>query len=164
MAGLLDIGKLSKTITIRDQALSVEGLTAHGLFELLDQFPELRRVFSDAGVPVRPVQLMAQAPGAIVTICAYVCGFRRKKTMADGLGTTTSSEIDADFEAAMRAAAGLTLGEQTEIIKTAWDLTFPKGLQSFLEALEAVGAIGSGWAPATASPGQSKNLSPADIP
>lgn len=151
MAGLLDIGKLQRTIKIRDTEQAVEGLTAHGIFELLDQFPELQRVFSDAGVRARPQQLMAQAPGAVTTIIAYVCGYRRNAAV--------SLEQDTNWFAALKAAAGLSLGEQTDIIKAAWELTFPSGLQSFLGALEAVGAIGSGWDQATASPGQSSNSS-----
>lgn len=162
MAGLLDIGKLKKSITIRDRELSIEGLTARGLFELLDQFPELRKVLSDAGIAANPALLMAHVPGAVTTIIAYVCGYRRSEMSSSP--KDNAPKIDADFLAALASAGELTLGEQTEIIKTAWELTFPKGLQSFLAALEGVGAIGSGWAPAMASPGQSNNSSPADIP
>lgn len=162
MAGLLDIGKLRKSLTIRDTVFAIEGLTARGLFELLDEFPELRKLLSDAGVAADPQQLMAHAPGAVATIIVYVCGYRRVRM--ESTGTSTSSELDKEYAAALASADDLTLGEQTEIIKAAWDLTFPKGLQSFLAALEGVGAIGSGWAPAMASQGQSSNSSPPVMP
>lgn len=164
MAGLLDIGKLRKSITIRDNAVLIEGLSARGLFELLDQFPELRKLLSDAGVAVNPQQLMSHVPGAVTTIIAYVCGYRRSYMVSTTLDADAALKIDTEYAAALEAAEKLTLGEQTEVIKEAWELTFPKGLQSFLEALEGVGAIGSGWAPATASPGRSSNSSPAVTP
>lgn len=139
MVGLRDIGPVSAVVTIRGQEISVVGISALGLFKLIDQFPEFRKLLSGAGVKITPTDLLAQIPGAVSTIIAAVVG------MPD----------DADT---IKIASTLTLGEQAELIRTAWDLTFPTGVKAFTEALDAVVALtGPTWAPATASPGPSSN-------
>lgn len=161
MVGLLDIGPLTRPATVRGVIVSVSGIGASGLFELMDQFPEIRKLFSNSG-KVPDVQLIiSYAPGAIATIIAYVCGYRKVKVTE--LGTSTSSAANEEYDNALAAASRLTLGEQTEIISTAWDLTFPKGVVSFFEALEAMGVAtapikGQG----TTSPEQLKNSLPQD--
>lgn len=143
MVGLLDIGPLTRIITVRGKELEVKGISAKGLFLLLDEFPEMRKLLSGSGVEAKPEQLIHQIPGAVASIIAAATGH-------------PGDAMHIKF-----AAEELNLGEQAEIIQTAWDLTFPKGAQSFIEALGAVGAVtASGWGQVTASPEPSKNASP----
>lgn len=163
MVGLVDIGPVTREVPMRGQTIAIKGISALGLFDLLDQFPELRKLFSESGKQVNAQQMMQHVPAAVATIIVYVCGYKRASLSAVN-NTEKVKAINAEYEAALVAAESLTIGEQTEIVKAAWDLTFPKGLKSFLEALEAVGAIESGWAQDTASPGPSNNASPTVIP
>lgn len=156
---LLDIGRLKTTVDIRGVQMEVVGLSARDLFRLLDMFPELRRMFG--GVDVRPEQLFAQAPDAITRVIAYVLDYREIKLTE--IGTETSSDIDLIYQRALESIDNLTIGEQTDIVKAAWDLTFPRGIKSFFDALEAMGvAPESIKAPGTTSQGRSSNSLPQD--
>lgn len=146
MVGLLDIGPLTRTVTVRGKEVEVRGVNAEELFHLLDAFPELRKMFSGSGVAPKPEQLIKQVPLAVAAVVAAATG-----TPGD--------------EKAIAIARKLAVGEQAELITTIWDLTFPKGVQSFIAALEELGQVtGSGWAQAMPSPGQSNNSSPPATP
>jgi len=150
MVSLLDIGPAKGTETIRGVELEVTGISARGLFQLLEQFPELRRLFG--GVDVRPEQLFEQAPHAIDCILCKVLGIE-------------TDERKPGFDIAKVAAVGdnLVLGEQLAIVKKAWDLTFPRGVTSFFEALEAMGVGGESIkAPPIMSQERSKSSLPQD--
>lgn len=148
MAGLLDIGVLTKKVEIRGVSIEVKGLSALVLFKLLDQFPELRKVFSNAGVEPDPALLMTQVPGIVALI---VCA-----------ATNTPEE---DKPQVVAKFIELSIGEQAELFKAIWELTFPRGLSHFTAALEELGLkapTGSGWDQGTPSPGPLSNLSQPD--
>lgn len=150
MVGLLDIGPLTKKVVVRGTEVEVRGLSAKSLFHLLQEFPEIRKLMSGGGnaPPVSGAELMAKFPDAIAKVIAAVTG----------------NPGDAKAEA---IAADLGVGEQTEVIEAAWELTFPKGVASFTEALEKiVGAkfIAPGWAAGIPSPGPSKSSSQKGTP
>jgi hypothetical protein len=134
MTSLLDIGPRTSVVTVQGKALEISGLSARGIFTLLDQFPEMRKLLSGSGVSISAEDVLRQVPGAVASIIAHVTGEPTPEAIA--------------------AAELLAFGDQVEIVKSAWDLTFPKGLQSFIDALAAMGILtGSGWGQGTASPG-----------
>lgn len=145
MVGLVDIGKLNRSITIRGQVLSLTGLKGRVIHSLLDQFPEVRKLLSGAGVALKPEDLIKQAPEVVNIIIANCAG-------------------DAS-EAGIEAAADLTLGEQFEMLKIIWDITFPNGVEALVEALKTMGlVIEPTWVAGMPSQEASSNSLPADIP
>lgn len=146
---LLDIGRLSKSVVIRGVTLPVKGISALDLFRLLEVFPELRRMFG--GTEVRPEELFKQAPGAIDAVLCYVLGVE---------AISAAPGYNADMH---NAVQNLSLGEQLEIVHAAWELTFPRGISSFFDALEAMGvAPASTKGRGTTSQEQSSNSLPQD--
>lgn len=144
MAGLLDIGPLTRIETVRGKDVEVKGVSGEELFHLLDSFPELRKLFSGGGATLKPEQLVKQVPVAVAAIIAAATGTPGDKK-------------------AMEVARTLSVGEQAQLIVAIWDLTFPKGVQSFIAALEGLGQVtGSGWAQATPSPERSNSSLPQD--
>src|SRR4051812_45419149 len=117
MASLLDIGPLTRPVIIRGVTINVKGVSGLSLFYLLDRFPEMRKVFSNAGVPVNAEDLLRQAPGAVAAIAAHAT--------SEG-PMTEEQQVAAETRFLM-----LSLGEQLEIVMPIWDLTFPSGVQSF---------------------------------
>jgi len=143
MTSLTDIGELTTTVEIRRNKLKVQGISAEGLMSLLQSFPELRNLMvgnADEGVIV---ELVKKLPKAVVAIIAI------------GLDKAGDENEEA-------AAKQLAVGEQLELVSAIWKLTFPKGLKSFIDALEALAnevAGESGKDQDTKSPGQSSNVS-----
>jgi hypothetical protein len=138
MVSLVDIGPSRGSVALRGNEVEVNGLTAEHIVGILTSFPEVRKILAsreaDLGV------LVAQAPLAV----AYM--------IAAGTGK-------AEDEATVAFARNLAIGEQYDILAKVFELTFPKGLQSFLDgvgaALKSAGV--PGWDLATKSP----ELSPA---
>lgn len=147
MTSLLDIGDLRSTVKVRGKELEVAGISAETIFHLLDDIPELRKLLTGAGGEIKPQDLLTKVPGAVSSIIAA--------------GTTPDyyDRPEGDRKMLVQAAKGLSLGEQTDVLKAIWDITFPTGIQTFLDALaELMKASGgaSGWAPDTQSPEQLK--------
>lgn len=141
MTSLLDIGPLTGLVHVRDKEVEVRGISGKVFFHLLDDFPELRKLMSGAGIEIKPEHLLKQVPGAVSSVIAAACGHARDKD-------------------AIAAADDLTIGEQTEFLVKIWELTFPRGVGRFTAALEGImRATGSGWAPGMPSPEQSSNSS-----
>lgn len=150
MTSLLDIGDLRSKVDIRGKEIEVQGISAETFFHLLDDIPELRRMLSGgvAGGPeVKPQDLLTKVPGAVssIIVASTDPGYYKLKV--------------ADRQKLLDVAARLNMGEQAELIRKIWDLTFPKGVQSFLDALAEVmkAAEGSGWVPGTPSPERLNN-------
>lgn len=143
MPSLLDIGDLTEPVTIRGKVLQVQGISAEGLFALLKEFPELRKLMTgnaDEAVIASLTEKLPESLGMII---------------AAGTGTPGNEE-------AGRKARMLAVGEQIQLIHAIWKLTFPRGVKDFIEALEALtGELGdeSGKAPGTKSPGPSSDAS-----
>lgn len=147
MVGLLDIGDLIETVEVRGKKVEVRGISARTFFHLLATIPEL----ADALMGVNPKDISAatlimKVPDAVSTIiaCATVGGPKWAAMSKD----EQQKHIDA--------AGGLNIGEQADFIKKVWDITFPKGTQSFLDALAEVMKLTSAAEQGQLSPGQSK--------
>lgn len=136
MTSLLDIAPLTASVTVRGKEFKVTGLTAQGLIPLLQDFPEVRMMMSGKRPDFKPerfLQMMNEASASII---------------AAGLGHPGDSKI-------MAAAQTLAIGETADLMKAILGLTFPNGVSSFMEGLEAlVGDAfeGIGWAQDMKSP------------
>lgn len=145
MVSLVDIGPSVGSVELRGSTVEVNGLTAEHIVGVLISFPEVRKILAskeaDLGI------LIAQAPLAI------------SRMIAAGTGKP-------DDEPTIEFARTLGAGEQFEVMSKVFELTFPKGLQSFLDgvgaALKSVGA--PGWDLATKLPAQSLPASKEDAP
>lgn len=140
MVSLVDIGPAKGAVEVRGQQVEVNGLTAEHIVGILIAFPEVRKLLAqreaDLGV------LVSQFPHAVALIIAAGTGH-------------------ADEAPHIEAASKLGVGEQYEILEKLVELTFPKGLKSFLDGVQsALSKSGvRGWDQATTSPAQSSDVS-----
>jgi hypothetical protein len=148
MPSLVDLGTLTEPVTIRGQKLEVQGISARSLLLLLQRFPELRMMMAGRAKDLEPDQMLNMMPQAVTVVIAC------------GLGKPGDKEEEA-------AAEQLAVGEQLLLFRAIWRISFPEGLQSFMEALEALavdvagsGNLGQGQVPK--SPGQSNGASQTD--
>lgn len=120
MAGLLDIGPLTDTVTVNGNAIAVRGLNAGDLLNLIGRFPEIRALLSgEETTAERLLQMGGKGIGAIIAAgCGHV-GEDAYETQAGML----SLETQADFIAKM------------------WAMTFPNGIGSFVKKIEALGGV-----------------------
>jgi hypothetical protein len=127
MVSLLDIAPLSTTVDVRGNAIPVYGVSALGVASLLRRFPQLQEVLSGKTISLTVDDLLQLVPEAIASIIAAGTG-------------NPSLEHE-------QAAAGLTVQEQTELLRAIFELTFPRGLNPFLEGLaglKAAAGLGDG--------------------
>jgi hypothetical protein len=110
MVSLVDIADLSKIVPIRGQDIAVTGVSAEGLAHLINEFPEVRSLMAGRGV----------APKVLAAI------------IAAGTGSPGDKAVEAK-------AGSLGVGEQAELILAILEVTFPQGIQSFAQRLEAFG-------------------------
>jgi hypothetical protein len=133
---------------MRDGVVEVRGVPAESIFQLLADFPELRRMFVGKRVESEIVaELVAMGGRILATVIAAGCGF---------LGNE---------KAITNAQVNLTVGESTQILEAMMRMTFPQGARNFIEALTAAlknAGVGLTSGPAMKSPGQSKNASAQD--
>lgn len=141
MVSLVDIGPAIGSVAVRGHTVEVNGLTAAHIVGVLISFPEVRKILANKSADLSI--LIAQAPLAV------------SRMIAAGTGK-------ADDEATIKAADALPVGEQYEIMKKVFEITFPKGLESLLEGVEAaLKATGApGWEAAMKSPALSNGASP----
>ncbi len=142
MVGLLDIAPAAETVTVRGQALAVQGVSARGVAVLLGRFPELRALLAQQHQDITPERLVAMIPDAIAAIIA----------------AGTGSPGDAGAEA---VADGLPIDDQVNLLEAILRLTLPKGIGPFVERLAGLGgrlgvALPAPGTPATTSPEPSK--------
>lgn len=133
MVSLVDIGPSKGAVELRGQNVEVNGLTASHIVAILLQFPEVRKILAEKEADLG--MLISQFPLAVGMI------------IASGTGK------DAD-QATIDVAMNLGVGEQYAILEKIVELTFPKGVKSFLDGVSAamVSAGVRGWDQATKSP------------
>lgn len=139
MVGLLDIGSATKKVQVRGVDVEVFGVSAKGVLYLINKFPEIKSIFAGKGIKMSADDFFEMAPGAISSIIAAGCGLPGN-------------------EEAESMAASLGLGEQSDLLFTIFDLTFPSGVGPFVERLNSLGAVAedTGWAQDTKSEKQLK--------
>lgn len=142
MPSLLDIADLCETVQVGPKriALAVHGISARDLVPLLQKYPELRKAMTGNEVDsLTPERIMEMIP--------------------DSIDLVLMSATDQPAE----IVRAIGLQDQAEILAKVWDLTFTKGLPSFLKALEVMAGVAGaefGKAPATKSPEPSSGASP----
>lgn len=136
MVSLVDIGPSKGVAEVSGQSVEVNGLTASHIVGILLQFPEVRKILAEKEADLQ--LLITQFPLAAAMI------------MAAGTGK-------ADDQATIDVAQGLAVGDQYELLSKIVELTFPKGVKSFLDGVNAAlrSAGVRGWDQAMKSPAQS---------
>lgn len=124
MASLLDIAPLTESVTVRGTDIPVTGVSAKGIAHLMARFPEIREMM--VGREVSVDRLMEIGGDAVAAIIAA--------------GTGHPGEPDHE-----KAAAGLGLEEQADLLAATLRITLPRGIGPLVEKLAAMGgALGGG--------------------
>jgi hypothetical protein len=147
---LVEIGPMREMVPLRDGEIEVRGVPAESIFQLLMDFPELKRVFEGKRLESEIIaELVGMGGRILASLIAAGCGF---------LG---------DEKAITSAQVNLTIGESTDILTAMMRLTFPQGARNFIDAVMGLLQSGGGaqtWAAATKSPEPSNSASPQDTP
>jgi hypothetical protein len=151
MVSLVDLGKLRKTVTIRQQDIEVQGLPAHFIVDMLANSNELRLVVAEKAVS-----------GDIIAALAAQFPHMLAQCIAMGVGK------QGDGDTIQYVLFELMPGEWLELMEPIVELTFPKGVKSFVDGLTRlvrhVAPDAAGWAAATKSPAPLTPASERDIP
>jgi hypothetical protein len=125
MPGLLDIASAPSRVVVRGTQIDVFGVSAEGIAYLLTNFPEIKAMFSGKEISLDPKTLATRFPKALAAI------------IASGTGQTGSSKAEA-------VAASLAVDEQAELLTKILELTFPRGVGPFVEAIQRLaGTVGA---------------------
>lgn len=144
MVSLVDIGDHKDTVELRGKLIEISGITAVNIVSIFYKFPEVRMMLTQQTPGSEVVQaLVARSPDAVAYIIAAAVG-------------------EPDNEKVIEVASGLTVGEQYAVLEKVGKLTFPQGMQNFLDGVQSLLARangGLGWAPGMTSPAQSSDAS-----
>jgi hypothetical protein len=140
---ILDIGPVSDTVPIGDQLLTVYGVSAKGIFTVLQKYPELREWFANQIChKVDGTKLIMEAPDAIAAIIAAGCGCPGNP-------------------AAEENASNYSVEDQLNILDAIGRLTFKSGFGPFAQRvvalINAARSVNFGRVQATKSPSLSPN-------
>lgn len=112
MPGLRDLAKkLRRTVTIADEHVTVRGLTASEMAELLGQYPELGKLMRGGFAEVDAAVLKDQAPDAVATMIA--------------LGVANGKAPDAED---IDAAKSLPGAAALDLLAAIAELTLPRSV------------------------------------
>lgn len=118
MVSLVDIGPLSSKVTLRGQDVEVRGVPVITIFEILQGNTAVKKMFLDRSLKAEDIEtLIASTPLVFGQIIAAATG------------------KPGDDETIKFAMFDLYAGEQAMIIEKALSLSFPQGLQSFMDTL-----------------------------
>lgn len=109
MTSLLDIGDLTEEVEVRGIKLTVRGLTAGHIFQLFNEFPDMRKALDSK-------TMLDMAPELIAKIIAMALGHPRDKA------------IEA-------RAMSMGAGDQIAIIAAVQRLTFTDGVGPFVDQI-----------------------------
>lgn len=118
---LTDIGPLTKEVPFREGHITVKGIPAIAIFHILKENVAIKTMMMDRALNADNVtELINSSPmmiGEIIVACT---------------GTPRTDETVA------KIVGNMSAGEQWGIVEAAIGMTFPQGLQSFMDALLAV--------------------------
>lgn len=121
MVSLVDIGPLTEKVSYRGKDIEVHGLTAQTIFLLLQDIPELRKLMAERALDGNDIEsLVLQFPQVVATCIISAIGG------------------DVKNEAEINAVLRMTAGEQLMFLSAVFKLTFPQGVQNFVESLLAL--------------------------
>ena len=115
MTTLLDIGPLTEEVEIRGVKLTVHGLSAGHLFQLFNDFPDMRKLLDKKEGDPKEI-FMSLAPELIAKMIAMATGSPHDK------------------QAEMKAMA-LGAGDQLAIMLAMQRLSFPNGIGPFVDGV-----------------------------
>lgn len=141
MPGLLDIASAPSRVEVRGTQVDVFGVSAKGIAYLMANFPEIKALFSGKEISLDAETIITKAPTALAAIIA--CG-------TGNVGSQEAEEI----------AASLSADEQAELLAKILELTFPRGLGPFVQAVERLAATVGGGAGAISKAQGSTSPSP----
>jgi hypothetical protein len=124
MPGLLDIGPLSETVTLRGSEIKLQGIGADALVNLLDRFPDLYKAIGQRA-DLDASTFVKLGPDIVANVIATAAG-------------------EGDNPKAVEMVKSLTIGEMMELLDPVLRMTFPRGFGPFVVALsELVERAGS---------------------
>jgi hypothetical protein len=142
MVSLVDIGVLRRKITLRGNEIEFKGLPAKFLVDLLAQSTELRMILAERSIS-----------GDLIT--TLISDF--PNMVAEMIAAANGKPGDPDTIAFVLLE--LSPGEWLEILGPVFEMTFPKGVKSFVDALlraaQSSGLDVPGWDQGTKSPAPS---------
>jgi hypothetical protein len=163
MVGLVDLKPFKKMVPVgppgEQVEIEVSSVPAKFVADLLDRFPELRRIFGNR--EVRSEVLIKTGPDIVAAI------------IAAGTVGRVPGESDGDRHQRMlecqERAMELPLGDQLDLLSEIIAVTFPQGFLPFMRRLERLGLVAgssaSGGDPDTKLPSQfNGSFKQADIP
>lgn len=120
MTSLTELAALSTAVKVMGKDITVHGVSAAGIAQLLHRFPALGKAMSGGGF--KQEELVKLAPDAVAALIAAGCGDPGNK------------EVE-------KAAAKLALEAQLDLIQAIIKLTFPSGVGPFVKKLEGLGLL-----------------------
>jgi hypothetical protein len=150
----LDVGPLTEEVTIRNKPVTCYGVSAGGLFYLINNYPEIRTLLEQKFSDINVQDLLEKAQGAISAVIA--------------IGTTDPEEYMANSKAwkeavekAIPAANSLGVSDQLAMVTAIFRLTFPDGTGPFVERINSMTAAFNSMptTPVTESPTKSPERS-----
>lgn len=133
MSSLLDVGPLAEEVTVRGTPVTCYGVSAGGLFYLINHYPEIRLLMEKKVANLNVQDLLEKAQGAISAVIA--------------IGTTDPEEFSANskewkgvVEKAIPRANTLGVSDQLSVVSTIFKLTFPEGTGPFVERINSMTA------------------------
>lgn len=131
MSSLLDVGPLTEEVTIRGNPITCYGVSAGGLFYLINHYPEIRQLLERKATDLNVNDLLEKAQSAISAVIA--------------IGTTDPEEYTANskewkrvVEKAIPRANTLGVSDQLAVVSTVFKLTFPEGTGPFVERINSM--------------------------
>lgn len=96
MVGLLDIGKLTRTVSIRGKDIPVSGIKAITFLSLLDRFKDLQNAMAGQKMNLSPAEILKLAPEVVAAIIAAGLGYPNDKDQeAAALDLLPGEQVDA---------------------------------------------------------------------
>src|SRR5262245_38834716 len=130
MSGLLDVGPLTDEVTIRGTPVTCYGVSAGGLFYLINHYPEIRQIMEKKVTNLDVNDLLEKAQSAISAVIAI-------GTTDPEQYTANTKEWKAAVEKGIPRANSLGVSDQLAAVSAIFKLTFPEGTGPFVERLNA---------------------------
>jgi hypothetical protein len=116
MPGLKDIAPSFTTVTVKGVSVPVSGISAEGIAYLFHRFPVVRELISGKPLELTADELLELGPDAVGALIATGCG-------------------DINDPAAEKAAKGLPLEAQVDLLEAIIGETMPSGAAPFVQRL-----------------------------
>jgi len=162
---LMDIGPLTPTVKIRNRNVSVYGLSALDIFDMLQRYPEVRAVMEQKFKDITPDALWKLGPQVVLRLMAIgltkKSDFMQTVTSPEGMVEIMHSKKYEDHLLSMiKQILNLSMGEQIKVLTAVLEATMPDGRDPFVMELNKIRELFSGTledsqetsAPVTTSP------------